>query len=105
MGISFAIDDFGTKYSSLAYLKILPIDKLKIDKSFVWGLPKDASGMKLASAIIAIASSMNLLVIAEGIETIEQADALRSKGCDFFQGFLFGPAVPPEELAGRLPRA
>jgi len=104
LGISFSIDDFGTKYSCLAYLKILPIDTLKIDKFFVWDLPHDASGMRLVSAIIAIASSMNLMVIAEGIETQEQAQALRAKGCNFFQGYLYGQAVPAEALESRLPR-
>ena len=99
MGISLALDDFGTGYSSLSHLQKFPIDRLKIDQSFVQSLSKDVHGRALTGAIISMAHNIGIGVVAEGVETREQAEILRESGCDELQGYLFSPAVPPEQFA------
>ena len=89
MGIKLSLDDFGTGYSSLAYLKRLPFNKIKIDRSFVIDVATDADSSAIASTIIAMTHSMHRIVIAEGVETLEQLDFLRAGGCDEIQGYYF----------------
>lgn len=98
MGIKLSIDDFGTGYSSLAYLKAFNIDKLKIDRSFVTGLPTDKDDVAIATAIIQMAKSLDLKIVAEGAETIEHIDFLKEKECDQIQGFYFAKPMPSDEL-------
>lgn len=98
MGIRIAIDDFGTGYSSLATLKQFPIDTLKIDRSFIRDLETDAEDRGLTEAIISMAKTLHLHVVAEGVETVCQSDFLRTRGCDELQGFLFSKPLPPVEF-------
>lgn len=90
MGVGVALDDFGTGYSSLSYLSRLPVDKVKIDRSFVKNLPDDEQSMAIVQSVLSLSSAMNKRVVAEGIETAEQAWVLRLAGCGIGQGFLFG---------------
>ncbi len=99
MGVKIAIDDFGTGYSSLASLKYLPITCLKIDRVFVKDMLKDADSSVLLGAIIGVAHALGHCVVAEGVELEEQAIALSGVGCDTLQGYLFGEAVPAEEIS------
>ncbi len=103
LGVRLAIDDFGTGYSSLAYLKRFPIDKLKIDRSFVQGLADDADDREIAATIIAMARSLSLDVLAEGVESEQQLAILRQLDCDQYQGYLFAQPMPADELERLLP--
>jgi EAL domain-containing protein (putative c-di-GMP-specific phosphodiesterase class I) len=98
LGVGFSMDDFGTGYSSLAYLKRMPLDQLKIDQSFVRDLFTDPNGAAIAKTIIALAGSMGLIVVAEGVETVEQKNWLFAHDCDAFQGYLFSRPVPLLQL-------
>ena len=98
-GIRLSIDDFGTGDSAIAYLLDLPVDVLKIDRSYVSGLADNERDAALVSAMIALGQRLNLKVVAEGVETREQLMALRELQCDAFQGFLVSQAVPAEDFA------
>jgi EAL domain-containing protein (putative c-di-GMP-specific phosphodiesterase class I) len=98
MGIELAVDDFGTGYSSLAYLKRLPINKLKIDQSFVRELPYDEEDVAIVRAIIALAKALKLNLIAEGVEESQQRDFFIENGCPNIQGYFYSKPIPPNEI-------
>ena len=98
-GVRFSLDDFGTGYSSLAYLRDLPLSQLKIDRSFVQAMVHDAKATAIVRTIVTMANNLGLDVIAEGVETAEQQQALSANGCLIYQGYLFGKPMPVEELS------
>jgi EAL domain-containing protein (putative c-di-GMP-specific phosphodiesterase class I) len=98
MGVIVSIDDFGTGYSSMSYLRRFPIDKLKIDRSFINDLTTNDDAAAIVKAIISLAHSLRLKVVAEGVETAEQLQQLSKLGCDQFQGFYRSAAVPPADI-------
>lgn len=102
MGVRLALDDFGTGYSSLSYLRRFPIDVLKIDQSFVHGLKVNSQDEQLISAIIGMGKSLDLNIIAEGVETVEQLKFLQTQLCEEGQGYLFSKAVPSKDFARLL---
>jgi diguanylate cyclase (GGDEF)-like protein/PAS domain S-box-containing protein len=102
LGVRLAIDDFGTGYSSLAQLKRFPIDTLKVDRSFIREIPRDAEDRAIAEAIIAMGKTLSLTIVAEGVETAEQKAFLRERACDEMQGYYFSTPVQPDEFAALL---
>jgi EAL domain-containing protein (putative c-di-GMP-specific phosphodiesterase class I) len=102
MGLEISIDDFGTGYSSLSYLKRFPIDTLKIDRSFVVDIATDPDVATIAIAIIALAHSLKMKVIAEGVEDAAQLDFLSRQGCDEYQGYYFSKPLSAAEMANKL---
>jgi EAL domain-containing protein (putative c-di-GMP-specific phosphodiesterase class I) len=102
IGVHVTVDDFGTGYSSLSYLKRFPIQTLKLDKSFVSGIPVDADATAITAAVIAMAHAMNLSVVAEGVEREEQRSYLIEKECDEVQGFLVSRPLTAEQFAAFL---
>ena len=104
MGISLVLDDFGTGYSSLTYLRRFPISRVKVDRSFVEGIPEDVGNLAVTAAIISMAHHLTMTVVGEGIETEAQAQSLRELGCEELQGFLFSPAIPASDFARFLER-
>jgi len=102
LGVCFSIDDFGTGYSSLAYLKRFPIDRLKIDRSFVQDLDRNAQDAAICRSIIELARSLDIGAVAEGVETVQQERWLRDHGCVALQGFLLGRPQPFDELLADL---
>ena len=98
IGVRISIDDFGTGYSSLMYLKRLPAGELKIDRGFVRDLTLGGEDAAIISAIVALGRTLNLEIVAEGVETVEQQEYLTSLGCTSLQGFLLGRPMPPDQL-------
>jgi EAL domain-containing protein (putative c-di-GMP-specific phosphodiesterase class I) len=102
LGVRLSIDDFGTGYSSLSYLKRFPVDIIKIDRSFVRDVPMDADDVAIVTAIIALAHSLRLEVVAEGVETEAQLNFLKGRNCDLMQGYHLSPAIPAEQFAALI---
>ena len=98
IGVRIAVDDFGTGYSSLYHLKNYPLDVLKIDRSFIKSIPDNSDNTAIVAATIAMAHSLNLEVVAVGVETEEQLEFLRERGCDVIQGYLFSPPLPAYDI-------
>ncbi len=104
MGIGLAMDDFGTGYSSLSYLKRFPLSTVKIDRSFINDLSKDADAQALIDGIVTLAHGLRMKVVAEGVETADQLDYLRARGCDEVQGYWLCRPVPADEACEFMAR-
>jgi len=102
MGVRMSIDDFGTGYSSLSRLRDVPVEILKVDRSFVSGIPRHRDSVVISRAVVAMAASLDMTVTAEGVETLEQAEFLQAAGCDKLQGFLFGAPMTAAAYERRL---
>jgi EAL domain-containing protein (putative c-di-GMP-specific phosphodiesterase class I) len=102
LGVSFTVDDFGTGYSSLTYVKCLPVDRLKIDRSFISDLRTQAGSLAIVRAIIGLARNLHLPAIAEGVETAAELAVLRAEGCQAIQGNYFGAPLPAEQFEALL---
>lgn len=103
LGVTLSIDDFGTGYSSLRYLTKLPVDELKIDRSFIMNVTENSDSRAIVSSVIYLSHSLGLMTVAEGVETAEQLDFLKKEGCDQYQGFFFSRPLPSDELTRLLP--
>lgn len=103
-GVRLAVDDFGTGYASLSYLNRVPLDSLKIDRSYTSGMLDDAGRSTLVDALIILAHRLQLRVVAEGVETAGQLDFLRARGCDLAQGYFFSAALPADDFLQLLDR-
>jgi len=101
-GVRLALDDFGTGYSFLRYLRRSPVDTLKIDQAFIGGITERSKDSGIVQTVIDMAKKLNLRVVAEGIETEQQAEQLRAMGCDYGQGFFFSRPMPPEHIPALL---
>ncbi len=104
IGVRLSIDDFGTGYSSLAYLKRFAVDKLEVDQTFVRNMAIDADDAAIVHLVIQFGRSLKLTVIAEGVESAEQAELLRQQGCDQAQGYFYSRPLPPERFTELLER-
>jgi EAL domain-containing protein (putative c-di-GMP-specific phosphodiesterase class I) len=104
LGVSLALDDFGKGYSSLSYLHRFPIDRIKIDRAFVGGLPESRADLAIVSAVLSFARALDMEVVAEGVETQAHVDALCGLGCEYAQGFFFHRPAAPEQLTALLGR-
>jgi EAL domain-containing protein (putative c-di-GMP-specific phosphodiesterase class I) len=102
LGVRLHVDDFGTGYSSLSYLKRFPVDAVKVDRSFVDGLANDPEDIAIVEAIISLAHTLGIEVIAEGVESLPQLQALQAMGCESAQGYLFSRPVPAQDVARTL---
>lgn len=102
LGVRIAIDDFGTGYSSLAYLRRFPVNKLKIDRSFISALTTDERNARLVDSMLQLGRSLGIEVLAEGVETPEQADYLREHGCETIQGYYISPPLTAEQIWTRF---
>jgi EAL domain-containing protein (putative c-di-GMP-specific phosphodiesterase class I) len=102
LGVQIAIDDFGTGYSSLSALKTFPVARLKIDKSFIQGLPSNVDDRAVTTAVISLGKKLNLRIVAEGVENDDQIAFLRKNKCDELQGFHFSRPIPPEQIGAFL---
>jgi EAL domain-containing protein (putative c-di-GMP-specific phosphodiesterase class I) len=102
LGVSLALDDFGKGYSSLSYLHRFPIDRVKIDRAFIGGLPESRAALAIVSAVVSFARALDMEVVAEGVETQAHVDALLGLGCEYAQGFFFHRPLAPERLTALL---
>ncbi len=98
LGVKLSLDDFGTGYSSLNYLKRFPVDRLKIDRSFVAEIVNDQTGQLIAENIVKLAHALELKIVAEGVETVEQLNLIRAMGCDELQGYIFSRPLPDSDI-------